>query len=276
MPLSSLVSAFYILFANQVNDNSGFPHKICQNNGFGPQGGECVDLTNYTNGVIILSPQNVTSLDVAKIKAAVPGSVVLAYWDFGDIPWMNSSASNDTLCPCCTGHVMGDLSGRNCSTTYACGAGTFTDALAAVIPASTFVARLDETPFKRVLQCGYPGLPSYIHSAESTPILTSFLGSWLPDHGFDGIYLDGYEVPGTKVINFPGEIDYDGDGIAESTADALKQYAAWAPAFVAGLRSALGPEAIILANAAGPNSDPSLNGLTIEMEACEDPLGWVG
>ena len=44
-------------------------------------------------------------------------------------------------------------------------------------------------------------------------------------------------------------------------------YFAWAPAFVATVRAALGPDAIMLANSAGSVSDPSLSGITLEMEA---------
>ena len=45
-------------------------------------------------------------------------------------------------------------------------------------------------------------------------------------------------------------------------------YWAWRSAFVAQLRQILGEKAIILANSAGAVSDPSLSGITIEMESC--------
>ena len=45
-------------------------------------------------------------------------------------------------------------------------------------------------------------------------------------------------------------------------------YFAWAPAFVAMVRSRLGADAVILANSAGSISDASLSGITLEMEAC--------
>jgi hypothetical protein len=48
--------AFYVLFANQVTDNPRWP-LVCQNNGVGPQGGECANITDYAGGVVILSPQ---------------------------------------------------------------------------------------------------------------------------------------------------------------------------------------------------------------------------
>ena len=111
--------AFYILFDDQVMANPAFPI-VCQNNGRGPQGGECVNLTAYAGGVIIMSPQNVTSATVARVKAAAPGARVAGYFDFGDMPFLSASMPAGTSCACCTGHVMGDLPGRNCSTTYSC------------------------------------------------------------------------------------------------------------------------------------------------------------
>ena len=45
-------------------------------------------------------------------------------------------------------------------------------------------------------------------------------------------------------------------------------YWAWRPAFVAEVRKILGDDAVILANSAGAVSDPSLSGITIEMESC--------
>ena len=152
--------AFYVLFANQVTDNPRWP-LVCQNNGVGPQGGECANITDYAGGVVILSPQNATPAVVSAIRSAAPGARVAGYWDFSEVPYLNASAlaRANATCPCCTGHVMGDLPGRNCTTTYACGAGSFTDALAAALPPQAFVARLDDpqAPGMRVLQCPYPG-----------------------------------------------------------------------------------------------------------------------
>jgi hypothetical protein len=55
---------------------------------------------------------------------------------------------------------------------------------------------------------------------------------------------------------------------ATSKADAIAMYTAWAPVLSFRLRAVLGPDAIIIGNSAGALSDPSLNGLTLEMEAC--------
>ena len=64
------------------------------------------------------------------------------------------------------------------------------------------------------------------------------------------------------------EWDYDGDGVPDPPSVHAGMYFAWRSAFVAMIRQILGDEAIILANSAGAVSDPSLSGLTIEMEAC--------
>ena len=267
-------SAFYVLFANQVTNNPAWP-VVCQNNGAGPQGGECVNMTDYAGGVVIMSPQNVTPAVAAQVRAAAPGARVAAYWDFGELPWLNATAGAElnTTCPCCTGHVMGDLPGRNCSTTYACGAGSFTDALAAAVPPTALVARLDDPqapPGTRVVQCAYPGLAMFVPSAQSALLVADFVGGFVLEAGFDGVYLDGYEPPTVKSVACAGACDYNGDGQADSPKEALAQYTAWAPALVARLRSRLGPSALLLANSAGPLSDSSLDGLTIEMEACLD------
>lgn len=121
--------AFYILFADQIT-SPNWPQKICQNNGRpGPQGAECVPASKYANGVFIASPQNMTAELIAKVKADVPGSSVVAYWDFGDVPLPHSAE-----CPFCQGHIMGDRPGRNCSTTYSCGPSPFLKALWQVWP----------------------------------------------------------------------------------------------------------------------------------------------
>ncbi len=50
----------------------------------------------------------------------------------------------------------------------------------------------------------------------------------------------------------------------------ISQYIAWAPYFSFHLRKSLGNDFLLIANAAGPLSDPMLNGITIEMESCLD------
>jgi hypothetical protein len=104
--------AFYIIFDNQI-ENSSFPAQVCQNNGLGPQGGECVyDMgEEFKSGVVITQPMNITKWHTKRIHTAIPGSIVLAYWCFDSIPIYTKS--------CSTGHIMGDKPNRNCSTTYA-------------------------------------------------------------------------------------------------------------------------------------------------------------
>ena len=184
------VQSFYILFANQI-DSPDWPHKVCQNGGEGPQGSECVDARNYRDGVFITSPQNITAAHIAKVKRDVPGASVVGYWDFGEMPL----TATPELCPFCTGHVMGDRAGRNCSTTYPCGRGSFTDALNASIPHELLIRRRTGLDKQWKLVEGYPGLPAYCHNKNLSPLLSEFLGGWLANHSFDGIYLDGYVEP---------------------------------------------------------------------------------
>jgi hypothetical protein len=401
MPVASAalgVQAFYILFANQI-DSPDWPHKVCQNGGHGPQGSECVDATAYRNGVFITSPQNITAAHIAKVKRDVPGAKVVGYWDFGEMPLY----ANENVCPFCTGHVMGDKAGRNCTTTYPCGRGTFTDALNATVPHELLIRRRTGKDKNWVLVEAYPGLAAYCWNSKLAPLLAKFLGGWLAGHGFDGLYLDGYveadrihiatTAPTCSVVDvgqYTGplmhldtpdnvtnlaphlggkcgfgaapcnitdlkllcdktdncggfnsngwlkagpltkdmliqtstavkdnssfwlrngsavtcEWDYDGDGqpdtplehaVRHSHGDAAPKlgllanatselrhlttshlvpsrvqgmYWAWRPAFVAEVRKILGDDAVILANSAGAVSDPSLSGITIEMESC--------
>ena len=128
--LTFATKAFYILFSNQVTNNSKWPHQLCQNNGVGPQGNECVDATQYENGVFIASPQNVTQDVVKKVKTDVKNSKVVAYFDFGELPL----AYNAKECPFCKSHIMGDRAGRNCSTTYQCGPSPFLTKLQTIFP----------------------------------------------------------------------------------------------------------------------------------------------
>ena len=171
--------AFYILFANQI-DSPDWPHKVCQNGGLGPQGDECVDATRYKNGVFVTSPQNITQAHVQKVKRDVPGSRLVAYWDFGEMP---VTASPD-ICPFCTGHIMGDRDGRNCTTTYPCGQGTFTEALNKSVPHELLIRRRTATHRQWQLVEGYPGLPAYCWNKRLAPLLANFLGDWIKARRF--------------------------------------------------------------------------------------------
>ena len=177
--------AFYILFADQVT-SPDWPDRICQNAGVGPQGSECVPASKYRDGVFIASPAGLSKEMIAKVRADVPGSRVVAYWDFGDIPIVGRSQAE---CPFChDGHIMGDRPGRNCSTTYHCRSSAFSDALQKAFPPQLAVHDItDGTP--GVMVESYPGLPKYVWNNASAPLLATFLSGWLKDHGFDGLYM---------------------------------------------------------------------------------------
>lgn len=268
--------AFYVLFSDQIR-SPNWPQKLCQNNGVGPQGDKCVDASKYENGVFIASPQNMTKDDIAKVKRDVPGSHVIAYFDFGDMP-----LSNSVECPFCHSHIMGDRPGRNCSTTYSCGPSPFLSGLQHAFPTRLAVHDVTNGSVPGVCVQSYWGLAKYVWNAEGAQILAQFLGEWIVAHGFDGIYLDGYVEPdrvdfhechlkeeGCQSFIKPGHVyDIDGDGRPETPSEIYGSYFAWGPAFLAMMRRRLGRDAIILANSAGSLSDASLSGVTIEMEAC--------
>ena len=269
-----------MLFAEQV-DSPTWPRKLCQNNGVGPQGGECVDARKYTNGVFITSPQNMTTEKIDKVKRTVQGSSVLAYFDFNHIPLAHSAE-----CPFCHGHIMGDRTGRNCSTTYHCGPSRFLSGLQEAFPNRLAVHDITDG-LPGVMVESYPGLATYVWSNASAFALANFLGDWLLRDGYDGIYLDGYLEP--SRVNFEqcktlqqgcasfmkaGRLyDVDGDGHPDSSAQVYGSYFAWAPAFVALMRARFGRSKIILANSGGSLSDSSLSGVTIEMEGCTGEHG---
>ena len=188
--------AFYILFADQVT-SPDWPERICQNAGVGPQGAECVPASKYKNGVFIASPAGLTKELIAKVRADVPGSRVVAYWDFGDIPIVGRSEAE---CPFChDGHIMGDRPGRNCSTTYHCRSSAFSDALQKAFPPQLAVHDItDGTP--GVMVESYPGLPKYVWNNASAPLLAKFLSGWLKDHGFDGLYMGARAQPPFAVV----------------------------------------------------------------------------
>ena len=253
-------------------ESPGFPHKICQNAGFGPQGAECVNGTEYAT--FIASPQNLTRAHMAKIRTALPHARVLMYWDFNEMPL---KPSDPLLCPFCTGHTMGDRPGRNCSTTYQCSDpkyNPFVRDLNRVFPTTLAIRKLYPANHSYTLVETYPGLAGYLWTEASASILSKFLSSWVTELGLDGIYLDGYAEPYLRSSTFePTGYDYDGDGEPETPAQAAALYFAWAPAFVAMMRRRLGDSAIILANSAGSISDSNISGLTIELESCTPSRG---
>jgi len=105
--------------------------------------------------------------------------------------------------------------------------------------------------------CRAPHLP-----AEGAPLLPSD--------------LDGYGHEAPSNIQYFAPLDWNGDGVAETTAQAQAQYKVWAPVFVAQLRQRLGPKAVMIANTGSSSSDSSLNGVSVEMESCVASRGGVG
>ena len=261
-----------ILFAEQIDSQQWDQGKICQNAGKGPQGWECVPPTKYENGIFITSPGGITREHIAKVKNTVNGSSVVAYWDFGDMP-LNPGPEE---CPFCGDWIMGTRPGRNCSTTYQCGPSAFLTALRALPGINKLVMHnITEGQSPPTMIESYPGLASYIWNAKLAPLMANFFAKWLKDNGFDGLYLDGYVEPDKRRFAIPDgqSWDMDGDGVADSADTMAGSYFAWAPAFVGSLRAQLGKDVIILANSAGSVSDPSLSGITIEMESCTGAAG---
>eukprot|EP01052_Picozoa_sp_SAG31_P035852 SAG31_NODE_4383_length_3284_cov_1.151962_4_plen_240_part_00 len=230
------IQAFYILFADQIT-SPDWPHRLCQNAGRGPQGAECVRPAMYKDGVFITSPQNITKKLVQEVKTVVRGSKVVAYWDFGGMALL---PPNPAECPFCKGHIMGDRPGRNCSTTYSCGPSPFLTALHATFPKELATHDITDGLPGTMVET-YPGLAHYVWNNRSAPLLATFLSGWLNDHGFDGLYVDGYLEPdlvnlkrcqtkleGCNSFIKPGrQYDADGDGQSDSAAEIAGMYFAW-------------------------------------------------
>ena len=87
-------------------------------------------------------------------------------------------------CPFCQGHIMGDRPGRNCSTTYSCGASNFTTTLATSFNKSWAVHDIT-SGVPGVMVESYPGLAKYVWTRESASGMSNFLGSWFSEAGFD-------------------------------------------------------------------------------------------
>ena len=260
--------AFYVIFDYQVN-NQSFPGAVCQNDGEGEQGGLCVynmDST-YKNGIIIAQPMNMTTTMTDKMRSTIPGSKIFAYWCIEFIPIYTDE--------CSTGHIMGDRDGRNCSTTYKCTDGQtpeFNRLVNDAFPKSMAKRQL-VAGMPPALVCGYKGQATYVMAEASAESLAKMLSSVVLAGNFDGIYLDGYLNPATyKAPKFAegARYDFNGDGLPDSPEDVVAQYKTYTPMFVQRLRDLMGPSKLIIANSAGANPDPNLNGLTIEMEACLD------
>ena len=86
---------------------------------------------------------------------------------------------------------MGDKPGRNCSTTYACGDGDYTQVLWNSFPSSLALNQLFSNGSSSPL-CEYPGQASYLITNGTSEILVKFLTDVVHEAGFDGVYMDGY------------------------------------------------------------------------------------
>ena len=69
------------------------------------------------------------------------------------------------------------------------------------------------------------------------------------------------------ITTVTDRFDIDGDGVPDTFQKLDAQWGAWRGYVMRGLREALGPTRILVANSGVPTmSDPSLNGITIEDE----------
>ena len=126
-------------------------------------------------------------------------------------------------------------------------------------------------------------IPPRVRFAKSNAALVPLLAGWVRDRGFDGIYLDecrrGIQISRQKppplcriyasrgcryryfetfrtqayLGGYPDGTKFDatGDGRPDEAAAIEAQYLKYRPLFTAGLRAALGPDAIMVANTIG-------------------------
>jgi hypothetical protein len=249
--------SFFIIFGWMI-DSPEFPSSAC--------GG--LDCGKFD--LFVVQPLNVTSAHVAKLRAAgKPGSRVLAYFDTIHVPIRSG---------CATGHSMGDYPGKTCHDYKQCGDGPYLQGLREVFPPS--MADRNASDDYSVV-CTYPGLADHVPHSASIDALAPFLAKTTVAAGFDGLYLDNRLSPALFARgadsdkSVPGRFDHGAvlPGLATTSAAAVALYTGWSPVFTYRIRQELDarrPHAtnLIVGNSAGALSDPSLNGLTIEMEAC--------
>jgi hypothetical protein len=239
--------AFYILFDYDIEDKSW------------PVGFEKYEL-------FVVSPQNMTRSLLDKVRRTVRHSKCVLYFDTMDIPIKHG---------CSTGHVMGDKPSRNCSTSYRCGKGPWTEALNKAFKPEWTLRQLHHSGTATTI-CTYPGLAHFVPFRESVSVIVSLLKEWVDTLGADGIYFDNrlrsslYAKVCAEQLTQYGTIDSNGDGQVDSIEDVIDQYVSWSSVLTHELRLALGSDAVMIGNSAGALSDPSLSGITIEMESCTD------
>lgn len=258
-------TAYYIVWASQVEDSS-FPqaHVAGRN-------------------VYVIQPANFTPALVKRLRSVgAPNSVVLLYFDFINLPLAIPGS-------CSQGHVMGDkvVPPRHCDSPqqpfYGCGNSSFQQSIDASFQPN-WMARKLCPGLAPVYLCQYPGLAAHFWSQPTAEAASRLLSSYVTSLGADGVYLDGYCNADTRrqitqalydAQNITSSsslcgIDVNGDNEVDTVEEATSQADGWGRVVVAQLRRLLGPDAYILANAAGENADALLNGLTVEMEYCVD------
>ena len=232
-----------------------------------------------------------TAADIAAVKRAL-NATVLMYFDTTDMAvkaphgvCAADSANCNTHLPCSSGGP------GLCCTTFDCD--RFKNAH--LCPADEFYTRLGQV-FKLSWTinllggganndtaaeplCRYYFGPLFCPFQESIDALVPFVSRWVKSVGFDGIYMDEF-FPSADIAYPLGllanrSFDANGDGQPETIADLKAQFSKFKPLLAAGLRWAMGPEAVMLANTVPGLTDPSLNGFTIEMESCSSESGYA-
>lgn len=263
--MAFLTQAFFILFAHDIA-------RLRTNVSSGCGGMDCALYDTF-----VVQPLNVTSSDVSFLRSVgkrrpdFKPPVVLAYFDTNHIPIRSG---------CAKGHSMGDHPGKTCEEYGQCGDGPYLQGLRKIFKSSLFENRYVAN---NSAVCTYPGLADFILCNESVSVLVPYLADVSQKAGFDGWYLDNYLndvkwAQGGIASTFSnGEVWAGGvkTSCGTSYAAAVEQYESWHPVLAAGLRTQLGDAAILIGNSAGAATDSSLNGLTLEMEACADPGSTV-
>ena len=257
--------AFYTLFAPMLN-SPDWPSAY----------------EEYRGGVVVMQPFNVTRATVDAVRAALDVRVLM-YFDStelmktmsaecapGAAPRDCNPAGRERWTRPSSGAIACCFS-KQCDAfnTTTCPPDPYSRALARAIDNRWAIRRLPAGAAPPIPICWYGFGPVHAHSAASVAGLVPFVSGWAKGAGFDGVYLDEYfsQSPGDKYLGgYPAgtQFDADGDGQPDSLAEISAQNARFRPAFTAGLRVELGPDAILIANTAGGIADPSLNGLTIE------------
>jgi len=210
--------------------------------------------------VFITQPLNFTQKMIHEVKDKT-GALLLLYWDSQHTPALAIG--------CSTGDVEGDAPGKLVPHSNQ---GEYAYKMRSMGFSPEYAVRPIPLNYSNPIVCRYPGLASYVLMKKSADVIVDFIADWAEKYGFDGFYLDNQFSSASFAQYNPtggGSIDVNGDGIADSIEDIVTQYTNWRPYYTQKLRKRL-PNAIIMGNSGGPLSDPAMNGLSLEMEYCED------